>query len=782
MKTENEVESFRQRMADHGLDPGEIVPDGVIYRFPTWGDAAGEESGAYWHNGKVGWFQDWRSMEKPEIVHGELSEADRAALNGSFTGSNNKVSREALEAGIRRIWKAGTEPDGHPYLIRKGITAPPEVKQHDGCLVIPILGANNELNGLQRIDADGRKRFLTGTRKKSSMFGIKGNGNYIICEGFSTGVSLHMATGASIAVAFDAGNLLHVARAVSKKVSPEDIIVAGDDDRENVRNIGAEMAQKAAQDIGCRLILPEFQNPNGKKTTDFNDLHHLEGLDVVKLQVESAKVQRNLEDEIRAIADLPILKREVEVIRIADDHKISKGIINKFIKELHKDKKIDGAAAIMAEVDPWETKVDGADLLNNILDRLNKHVILPDGAAPPISVWILNTYCFDAFWICPILGIVSPVKRCGKTTLQETMQGMVNKGVPASNITPAVVYRIIQEYGPTLLVDEADTFLKGNEELRGVLNSGHSRLSAWIWRSEGDDHQPKVFSTWAPKTISMIGVLPSTIEDRAIVISLHRKTAGEAVSQFGMNYKEDCAEIRRKCRRWADDNFNKLLTTKPEIIKTSNDRMANNWTPLCAIAEVAGGEWPELIRKSMSKMIKVSDDDIGPMMLEDIQDIFKSRRYDRIFSNELVEALNDISERPWCDWNQGKGLTQNGLARILKPFHVYSKNMRIGENLRKGYDIDSFIKSGAFTYIPSLTPSQGVTTLQDNNINKINQNQNVTRKNDVTLCKQDKQLKLNDCYVVTDETGVAGEKTEMPESLRGRIDPKLAEEIYGGAE
>lgn len=187
-------------------------------------------SGAYFHNGNVGWFMDWRSMEKPVVVKGKLSKADQEALNGSFSGANNKVSRKALEAGTRRIWKAGTSPEGHPYLQKKGITAPPEVKHHDGCLIIPVFGANSELNGLQRIDADGRKRFLAGTRKKGSMFGIKGNGTHIICEGFSTGVSLHMATGSSIAVAFDVGNLPHVARAVSKKVNPQKIIIAGDND------------------------------------------------------------------------------------------------------------------------------------------------------------------------------------------------------------------------------------------------------------------------------------------------------------------------------------------------------------------------------------------------------------------------------------------------------------------------------------------------------------------------------------------------------------------------
>jgi putative DNA primase/helicase len=287
-----EKEKFKRQMAEHGLDPGEIIPDGAIHRFSTWGDAAGEMSGAYWHNGRVGWFQDWRTMEKPETVRGAISKADQEALKGSFSGSNNKVSRKALEAGIRRIWNAGTESDGHPYLKQKGITAlSGRIKQHEGCLIIPVFGINGELNGLQRIDAEGRKRFLAGTRKKGSFFSIPGNGTYLICEGFATGVSLHKATGASIAVAFDAGNLSNIAKAISKKVDHRNVIIAGDNDswksEVGQKNVGADIAKKAAQEIGARCVLPKFQRSDGKKTTDFNDLHRSEGLETVKKQILS---------------------------------------------------------------------------------------------------------------------------------------------------------------------------------------------------------------------------------------------------------------------------------------------------------------------------------------------------------------------------------------------------------------------------------------------------------------------------------------------------------------
>lgn len=740
IKIESKVSRFRQQMGEHDLDPNEIIPDGIIHRFPTWGDSVGETSGAYWHNGSVGWFQDHRTMEKPVIVKDKLSKKDQKALNGSFTGADNRVSREALEAGIRRIWNVGTEPDGHPYLKKKGIATPPEVKQHENCLIVPVFGVNGELNGLQRIDADCRKKFLTGTRKKGSFFSIRGNGTYLICEGFSTGVSLHEATGASIVVAFDAGNLSHVARAVSKKVGPEKIIIAGDNDawklKEGQPNIGADMAKKAAQKIGAKVILPEFKNPDGKKTTDFNDLHLIEGLDTIKAQFDAVNERtENQVDDLRsrlnALAEMDPVDRELKRHSISKEFNVRLSFIDKWISDIEKEEQQAGKKDIVDEIKPLERSVDGAELLSSLKQKLLKYVILPGGVAEPIAAWIVLTYCYVSFRILPMLGICSPVKRCGKTTLLEILQSSVNKGLTASNISPAAVFRTIEKHSPTLLVDEADTFLKDNDELRGVLNSGHTRATAFVVRVEGESHEPIKFSTWGPKAVAMIGTLPDTLQDRSVVVSLRRKAPGETVSRIGIDFERECLELRRACKRWADDHINTLRAIKLEIPQTNNDRMTDNWTPLIAIADVAGGDWPELIRKSMFGMLDGADDSIGPKLLKDIQDVFKFHQGERIFSDDMVSALTDIKDSPWGDWNRGKGLTQHGLARLLKPFSVHPKIMRIGEGIRKGYELKSF--NDAFKrYIPLTPPIQSVTTLHCNNINNLEENQNVTNSNDVT--------------------------------------------------
>jgi len=482
--------------------------------------------------------------------------------------------------------------------------------------------------------------------------------------------------------------------------------------------------------------------------------------------LEADHPHNNLYDRLVAYAGMDLIDREVERKHLSKEFNIRVSIIDSWLAGYQREQAT-GTSEIVSEIEPAIKSVDGAELLTTIKENLTKHVILPGGVVEPIAAWIVLTYCHEAFRILPLLGIVSPVKRCGKTTLLEILQAMANKALTTSNISPAAVFRTIEKYSPTLLVDEADTFLKDNDELRGVLNSGHTRASAFVIRVEGDEHQPVKFSTWGPKAISMIsttGMLPDTLQDRAVVICLRRKTPGEVVLRIGVDFAGECLSIRRACRRWADDNLQRLKAAKPDIPVTNNDRVVDNWMPLLAIADVVGGGWPELMRRAMLGMIDGADDSIGPKLLRDIRNIFQDKQSDRMFSDDLCEALKEREESPWLDWRRGKGLTPNGLARLLQPFDIRSKTMRIYEDRRKGYELSSF--NDAFKrYIPSTPPVSTVATGHINNISDLGEKQSVTNINDVTDDKQRNLLNLNECHDVTDEkrdTGEGKEKAGVP--------------------
>ena len=464
----------------------------------------------------------------------------------------------------------------------------------------------------------------------------------------------------------------------------------------------------------------------------------------------------DLNERLVVYAEMGLVDREVERKRISKEFNIRVLVIDEWLAGYKREQQAAGTREIVTEVEPAKDKVNGDKLLLAIKNALLKYVILPGAVAEAIAGWIVLTYCFGAFRILPLLGIISPVMRCGKTTLLEILQAMTNKALTASNISPAAVFRTIEKYSPTLLVDEADTFLKDNDELRGVLNSGHTRASAFVIRVEGEEHEPVKFSTWGPKALSMIGTLPDTLNDRSVVVSLRRKAPGESVERISIDFEQECLNIRRACRRWADDNIQSLATMRPDIPTTNNDRVTDNWTPLLAIADAAGGDWPQLMRNSMLGMLDGFDDSIGPKLLRDIRDIFQDWHVERIFSDDLVTALKEKKESPWSDWNRGKGLTPNGLAKLLKPFDIRSKTMRIFEDRRKGYDLGGF--SDAFDrYIPLAPPVSTVTPGQVNDINSLGEKQSVTNMNDVTDEKQRNLLNLNECHDVTDEKEGTGE-------------------------
>lgn len=198
---------------------------------------------------------------------------------------------------------------------------------------------------------------------------------------------------------------------------------------------------------------------------------------------------------------------------------IAKSYLDQEYKERRKRVKAeDGDDDFLADPEPWPEPVDGADLLDLLSKTVALHVVLPNGAAEAIALWVLFAHAHDCFDISPLLCATSPTPECGKTTLLTFLSRVSPRALLASNISPASVFRSVEKWMPTLLVDEADTFLRDNEELRGILNSGHNRGSAYVIRTVGESHEPARFCTWTPKVLALIGNLPPTLASRSLHI------------------------------------------------------------------------------------------------------------------------------------------------------------------------------------------------------------------------------------------------------------------------
>lgn len=452
--------------------------------------------------------------------------------------------------------------------------------------------------------------------------------------------------------------------------------------------------------------------PLGVTTDSETDIINLAGEPFDPLLIKS---------RIAELATLTLL--DYEAVREAEAKalKIRISILDKEVETQRRKEPENEAKDLFEAVNPWEEKVNGAELLASIHSAILRFCVLPEHSAPLMACWVLHAWAHEAADISPVLAFVSPEKRCGKTTALSVIGALVPKAMHSVNITTSVLFRVIEIHAPTVLIDEADTYLGDNDELRGILNGGHNRLSAYVWRSVGDDHEPRRFKVWAPKCIAMIGKLPDTLEDRALVVPLRRKQSGEVVERFRADRLNEFSPLRRMAARWAADNTLHLVNADPIVPDELNDRAQDNARAICAIADLAGGVWPQLIRASLVGITAQPDDEPqspGVLLLRDMAEVFQTKRGERLGSTEAIEALCGLEESPWGEWRHCKPISTRGIARLLKPFGVSPAQDRLGSFYRCSDFTDAFDRylskpvQNAATSATSATPLPSATEKQ----------------------------------------------------------------------
>jgi putative DNA primase/helicase len=406
---------------------------------------------------------------------------------------------------------------------------------------------------------------------------------------------------------------------------------------------------------------------------------------------------------IGELASLDTLEYELQRDTAAAGLRIRVSALDKLVKDRRAATEDENTALPHWNVEPSAEPVDGAALLNTLGQVFRRYIVLPKGADIALPLWVLHAWTVDAGDISPLMVLVSPTKRCGKTSVLIVLYFLTPRSELSSNITAPALFRYIEDVRPTLLIDEADSFVKDNEELRGILNSGHTKAAANMIRNV--DHKPRRFSTWAPKAIATIRTLADTLEDRAVVVRLQRKPPGATVERLPRRDNADFAAWRSQAARWAADNFDKLADPDPKM-PDLNDRAADNWRPLLAIADLVGGTWPEEARRAACLLSgQEQDSAIDVELLRDIRSAFGDA--DVIRSSDLVAKLTADPERPWVEWKHGRPLTQKQLAALLAPFHIISLTVHPpGLPDGKGYRRIDFKEAWA-AYCPGQnTPSQ----------------------------------------------------------------------------
>lgn len=451
--------------------------------------------------------------------------------------------------------------------------------------------------------------------------------------------------------------------------------------------------------------------------SDFNDLYQRHGAAAVKATLgKAAPPNESLESAVKRLSALSPLAYE----QVRKDEAAKLGIerlsvLDQEVSKARKPADSPHNTLEQEELEPWPDPVDGRALFDALVAAFKRYVVLQRYQAETLALWCIFSHAFEASNIAPKLLIHSPEKRCGKTTLLDVLVNLVWKPLPASNISPAVIYRVIEHIGGTIMIDEADTFIRNNPELGGIINSAHRKSMAFVLRCDGDDHAPRKFSTWAPNVIAMIGKPQDTIIDRSILIEMKRKKPGDSVERFIPHKAEAALHIlARKIARWAADHFITLCESDPYTPGDLHDRAADNWRPLLAIADAIDAECGRLARLAALHLTQNHEDEehrsIGTALLADIQEIFESERAERIFTADLLHALHEMEERPWAEWSHGRALSSRQLSQKLKPYGIAPKTMRIGHRNQKGYErsqfTDAFARYLTTTATPSVTASQ----------------------------------------------------------------------------
>jgi hypothetical protein len=363
-------------------------------------------------------------------------------------------------------------------------------------------------------------------------------------------------------------------------------------------------------------------------------------------------------------------------------------------------------------IEPWPDPVNGAELLQEIFGQLQRFFIVDDNGYAVICLHVVLAYCWDLFFKLPILRLKSPEKRCGKSTALDVIERLVVRPLLTVSVSPAGLYRIIEKFHPYVIVDEADSFGKENDELRVIVNGGYERGRPAI-RINKETLEPEFFDTFGCKVLASIGPLHETNEDRSIIINMQRKSRGIEVEELCDVAPEIFVDLRRKIVRWVIDNRDKIQSTRLARPKSLVDRVWNKWRPLLTIAHVVGGIWPAECLKAAIAIAGASDEERSTRIEVLIRIRAASKKKDKVIkagkdqadflpTDEIITHLNSDKEAPWADWQKGdqKGITTKKLSGLLKPFGIKSVYPRTVGGRSHGYWLKDF-KESFESYLPA---------------------------------------------------------------------------------
>ncbi|MFE2987953.1 DUF3631 domain-containing protein [Streptomyces sp. NPDC059262] len=357
----------------------------------------------------------------------------------------------------------------------------------------------------------------------------------------------------------------------------------------------------------------------------------------------------------------------------------------------------------MTSTNPPAGPIDGAALLDEVEAFHRRFNVFPAEAGyVAVTLWDAHAHLLDAFDSTPRLAFLSPEPASGKSRALEVVETLVPRAMAAVDASAAALFRSVSGIDggrPTILFDEIDTIFGPkageNEQLRGFLNAGHTR-GRDMYRCVGDgaNQQVQGFPSFCAVAVAGLGRLPDTITTRSVIIRMRRRGFNEQVEHFRTRvHVPEGNQIRDRLAEWAEGIQEQVTGVFPEMPEGVADRPADVWEPLLAIADAAGGHWPDRAREACIALVKASrandKGSIGIRLLSDLRDHVMCG-IDRLPTIAILDRLNALDDAPWADLN-GKPLDNRRLSRMLSEYvtadgdPVSSRNIKTGGAVLKGY-------------------------------------------------------------------------------------------------
>jgi len=358
--------------------------------------------------------------------------------------------------------------------------------------------------------------------------------------------------------------------------------------------------------------------------------------------------------------------------------------------------------------------VSGSDILDDVEEFIARFVALPsEDALVALTLWAAHAHRMDAWESTPRAAMLSPEPGSGKTRVLETLELLVPRPLLAVNASSAALFRAVSDSkgAPTILFDEIDTVFgpkaKENEDIRGLLNAGHRRgATALRCAIHGKDISVEEFPAYAAVALAGLGDLPDTLMSRSIVIRMRRRAPHERVEPFRRRLHEaDGHKVRGALASWlasADLQW-------PDMPGGVEDRDADCWEPLLAVADAAGGDWPERGRVAAVTLVTATrqrEGSLGVRLLTDLREVIGAD--ETVHTEDILRRLHNLDESPWADL-RGKPLDARRLARLLNPYGIAPKLIRQGSFVARGYVIADL--ADPFQRYLSQPPKERVTAV-----------------------------------------------------------------------